>query len=319
MIFLVVFIYDQIKTLFCSNKEGFDATSDVKAAINELYKGDVEAIRNLSSIATKLMTGGLTVPGNLLLPSGGELDLGSNDTTRETNAGKIAYNKFGDNLSIVGKGTPGEARRIRLWDNVEVASNLSVGNTLSAGNLITNTINTSNNPVYLAGVGDGNHFIGLTGGSRPFTDSGRNGPAVVGWDGGVLGTSSKGLKSTLIWDDNSNVSIRGGLRTGGGIGAFCIDLGGKPVPIFASTKAFTIFAMNDIDDAYVVFPGYKIEIFSSENYRNDGDANNNNPLNTFDNTDGFKPIYKALPNTINSGTSCKLYYLGNEVIIDGIS
>jgi len=46
-----------------NKKEGFDATSDVKAAINEVYKADVDAIRNLSAIALKLQAGGYSIPG----------------------------------------------------------------------------------------------------------------------------------------------------------------------------------------------------------------------------------------------------------------
>ena len=42
-----------------------DGTTDIKTAIKEIYLADVEAIRNLSSIATKLQAGGLTIPGNL--------------------------------------------------------------------------------------------------------------------------------------------------------------------------------------------------------------------------------------------------------------
>jgi hypothetical protein len=84
------------------------------------YQADVEAIRNLSSIATKLMSGGLSIPGNLLLSSGTIIDLGSNDTTREPNAGKIGYNVFGDALSIVGKGKVGESRQINLFDSVNI-------------------------------------------------------------------------------------------------------------------------------------------------------------------------------------------------------
>jgi len=46
--------------------ENFDATSDIKTAINSVYNADVEAIRNLSSIASTLIAnGGLVVPGNL--------------------------------------------------------------------------------------------------------------------------------------------------------------------------------------------------------------------------------------------------------------
>jgi hypothetical protein len=48
-----------------NKKEGFDNISDIKTTLNQLYQADIEAIRNLSSIATQLTTSGLTVPGNL--------------------------------------------------------------------------------------------------------------------------------------------------------------------------------------------------------------------------------------------------------------
>lgn len=57
LIFIIVFIYDQIKTLFF-DKETFQTTITG-------YQADIEAIRNLSSIATQLTTSGLTVPGKL--------------------------------------------------------------------------------------------------------------------------------------------------------------------------------------------------------------------------------------------------------------
>jgi hypothetical protein len=47
-------------------KEPMSAVSnDLKEAIKKVYLADVEAIRNLSEVATKLQSGGLSVPGNL--------------------------------------------------------------------------------------------------------------------------------------------------------------------------------------------------------------------------------------------------------------
>ena len=40
-------------------------TDQVKEAVKQIYLADVEAIRNLSNVATKLQAGGLTVPGQL--------------------------------------------------------------------------------------------------------------------------------------------------------------------------------------------------------------------------------------------------------------
>ncbi len=51
-------------------------TADVvKEAIKQVYNADVEAIRNLSEVATKLQAGGLTIPGNLTVT--GSVTVGS--------------------------------------------------------------------------------------------------------------------------------------------------------------------------------------------------------------------------------------------------
>ena len=42
-------------------------TDQIKAAVKEIYLADVEAIRNLSNVATKLQAGGIGVPGNLIM------------------------------------------------------------------------------------------------------------------------------------------------------------------------------------------------------------------------------------------------------------
>jgi hypothetical protein len=40
-------------------------SNDIKEAVKQIYLADVEAIRNLSEVATKLQKEGLTIPGNL--------------------------------------------------------------------------------------------------------------------------------------------------------------------------------------------------------------------------------------------------------------
>ena len=47
-------------------QENFAVTDDVKQAIGDIYKADVEAVRNLSSIAKKLQEGGVNVPGDMI-------------------------------------------------------------------------------------------------------------------------------------------------------------------------------------------------------------------------------------------------------------
>jgi hypothetical protein len=210
IILLALFVIVFYKIFKLENiKEGFDATSDMKAVINQVYNADIEAIRNLSSIATQLTTNNtLTMPGALNITNelsvktgdpgkqvkigssqikfrgdgivhygltndkdgkfkisnlsgsadigsgfvndcittdsignttiNGNLnmqtvkpiiDLGAGDTTREPNAGKIGYNIFEDSLNIVGKGKPGEARRITMWDQLKINGTFCIGGT----------------------------------------------------------------------------------------------------------------------------------------------------------------------------------------------
>jgi hypothetical protein len=52
--------------------EGFAAIDDARQAVKEVYNADVDAIRNLSAVATKLQAGGLTHPGRLTVNSGND-------------------------------------------------------------------------------------------------------------------------------------------------------------------------------------------------------------------------------------------------------
>ncbi len=61
-----------------------DVSPDLKDAIKKIYNADVEAIRNLSNVATQLQAGGLTIPGNLtvkgeLITESGNFRLGNKD------------------------------------------------------------------------------------------------------------------------------------------------------------------------------------------------------------------------------------------------
>ncbi len=64
--------------------------TNIKEAIKQVYNADVEAIRNLSEVASKLQAGGLTIPGNLTVTGnilskgnmaveGGNFNLGNKD------------------------------------------------------------------------------------------------------------------------------------------------------------------------------------------------------------------------------------------------
>lgn len=67
--------------LYNKNIEKFAVADDVKAEINKIYQADVDAIRNLSAVASALQSGGLTVPGRLNLPNNTSLSADGDDPT----------------------------------------------------------------------------------------------------------------------------------------------------------------------------------------------------------------------------------------------
>ena len=313
-----------------TKKEGFDATSDIKAVIGQVYNADIEAIRNLSSIAAKLQVGGLTVPGNLLLQSGTVIDLGSNDTAREPNAGKIGYSVFEDSLNIVGKGKPGESRRTTLWENLKVT-----------GKLATNNLDPNNMP---DGWGGGLRIVdGYASGTMGFGPDGKALKAYMNSNGDAFVSNTLRIGSWILRDYNGHLQfVKDGTaynndynaipadqgflamaqngdfwhnqrRTSGWIsdiiynsipGAFLINGGGGAFPIYSTMSAFgDKVGMNDVDDCYVIMKGYKLVIYR------DG---LNSDSRTFDNTNGGNSKYfNASWN--NLASSCRLYCRGVEV------
>lgn len=92
-------------------------------------------------------------------------------------------------------------------------------------------------------------------------------------------------------------------------GAFMIDDGAGSVPIFCSIYNYTEFGFNNVDNYYLVMPGYKLETF---------DSTYGTIRNTHDNQTGTQPKYFTSTNQ-NNGSSCKLYFKDVEIIVTGIS
>ena len=116
----LLFCY-QTYQINCLKKEHFDSASDIKDAVKAVYKADIEAIRNLSSIASSLSsTNALTLPANITIPG-----------TLNTK-GAVT---FDGTLNTTGAAT--------FTGDSTVAGNL----TIKSGNLIIGdwTINTANN------------------------------------------------------------------------------------------------------------------------------------------------------------------------------
>jgi hypothetical protein len=269
LIFLtIVIIYLLYKDF--NKKEGFDATSDMKAVIGQVYNADIEAIRNLSSIAAKLQAGGLTVPGNLLLQSGTVMDFASNDTTREPNAGKIGYNVFDDSLNIVGKGKPGEERRTTLWENLKVT-----------GKIATNNLDPNNMP---DGWGGGLRiFDGYASGTMGFGPDGKSLKAYINSGGDALVSGSLNC---------------GYLNTGGGTNN---NPGGKNAPWGThfpyKGDGNNYIRGNTIIDGNTIIEGFDLRklrsMFKCAGFAIDGDRTTmllyegNNKLNDNANFDGW--------------------------------
>ncbi len=169
IVFISIFVYDQIKNLLFFN-ENFQTTGLTG------YQADVEAIRNLSNIATQLTSNNtLTMPGALTV------------TSNLTTSGNLVLD--GDNKWIIH--TPDDGRKtmyIAPWngrDNWDFSKQLSIdnsGNTTIAGNSnISGNTNiggitsvkalytsggTNNNPggntpsqTHFPWLGDGNNYI----------------------------------------------------------------------------------------------------------------------------------------------------------------
>ncbi len=77
-----------------------DVSVDIKDVVKQLYLADVEAIRNLSEIATKLQKEGLTIPGNLTVT--GALTVNGNSELK----GALNYLPKGTIVSWTGTTAP---------------------------------------------------------------------------------------------------------------------------------------------------------------------------------------------------------------------
>jgi len=87
-------------------------------------RGDTEMRGNVVNV------GNLDIGGNAIVQNDTYtkyIDMGFKDGEREPNAGKIGYGIFDtEALAIVGKGKPGQSRKIHMWDDVIVDRNVDL-------------------------------------------------------------------------------------------------------------------------------------------------------------------------------------------------
>ena len=222
IIFLVIKIQKMSKKL---DKENFALSSEdlsaVRNEINRIYDMDVEAIRNLGAISKSLLTGTNTftasangTPGELKIPADRTILQGGfrleNSTWEKTVAGHpnnvtvghiVSDNTNYKKLMIVGNNTAGGARKVGIWDDLEVNGNLNVGgtaNTVVAGIALNNSTwgKTHNS----SGAGNSVGYI--------VSDNDAYKKLMI-----VGNNTGGGVRKVGIWDDlevNGNLNVRGG-------------------------------------------------------------------------------------------------------------
>ena len=95
-------------------------------------------------------------------------------------------------------------------------------------------------------------------------------------------------------------------------GAFLINGGNGSFPIFCSITNYDTWGMNDIDNYYIVMPGYQLITYQSSGY-----GSQNGYVN---NVDGKVPVYYAFTSSYDdSSSSCELYFGGTKITVAGIS
>ena len=134
----------------------------VKDLIKQVYLADVEAIRNLSNVATQLQAGSLTIPGNLTI--GGELNIKDTNTKLmkgdgnalriKTPTGFVDIGSQNDNWAHIYTDRPKFAFNKQLTDvsaepysdylkngNVKISGNFETGGNINGGNINGTNIN----------------------------------------------------------------------------------------------------------------------------------------------------------------------------------
>jgi hypothetical protein len=104
------------------NTANFALKTELPNTANFALKGDLAPYAKTSDIDTKLSSGfGITGNNNL--------EFGKGVVGKEPNSGKIVYGGWDrpNHLGIVGGGKPGEIRKVKIWDELEV-DNINTAN-----------------------------------------------------------------------------------------------------------------------------------------------------------------------------------------------
>ena len=147
-----------------------DVSVDIKEAVRQVYLADVEAIRNLSEVASKLQKDGLTIPGDLIVKGQikGEKTISA--------GGEISNNSF----SLSGLNNKIDSINSQLSSNINNAINninSNVNNQISnvnsqLSNKYDKTGGTISGDVNITGHLTGTNFTMNTGGGNRIVTQG---------------------------------------------------------------------------------------------------------------------------------------------------
>jgi hypothetical protein len=140
---LVIFIFAIYYLGSTKNVEKMsNVSNDIKEGIRQVYLADVDAIRNLSEVAKKLQTGGITNPGNLRV--NGEIQTPGGNTIRcdgrqHIMGEELLYilNKSG---VVIGKEWGGNGN-LQVQGNAQVNGNTQVnGDVIAGAGVVSNNV-----------------------------------------------------------------------------------------------------------------------------------------------------------------------------------
>lgn len=237
-----------------------------------------EGIQNLGKVynSEKLTTTNLNVTGDAMITG---YTTCSNDLT--TNGTIIA------NGNITANGFKLSTDAINITKPLNSTNNLTINGTATINDkLIVTTI-----------VGDDNN--------------GNNGRMHISGNELLYLLNKNGTIVSKAWGGNGNLTVDGSLYAPNALpGAWLINGNNGSMPIFGSVGNLNTYFMGDIDDRWIIMPGYKLTIW--KDYYTGATA-------TFDNTTGLRPLMTPECKTIagygtnNNTSSCKLYLNGVEI------
>ena len=140
-----------------------------------------------------------------------------------------------------------------------------------------------------------------------------NGLTIVNSASGQALHLRQGNKDRLVIEKDGDVKFSGRIKADavpGGIGALISNSGANKNAsysrfVFFSMSNYGSFGINDMDDGYMIMPGYRVQVFTNVNFSG-ASAN-------LDNTNGVRPKFFKLRNRVNQTSSCRLFYDNSEV------